>query len=493
MNIFKKIYKGVKAGMAAIKVKSVMDDNQIVGMINEFNNSIKRNLMLTGERYYNVDNDIKKRKMTKVVDGKVINESFKANNKLAHAKYKTMVDEKVNYLLSKPYTLTNKNGDSDKDKEIVDTIKNILGKDFGYVLNGLGYEASNKGIAWLHPYINEKGEFKYLIIPSEQCLPVWTDNSHTELDKMIRYYITEYWVGPNKKEETNVEIWSKEGVTYYTLENNTLVYDYNRSNDIDAGGPISHFQRNNEWVSWGKVPFIPFKNNRKEIPDIKFVKSLVDAYDFGRSDAANYIEEVKNLIFILKGYGGEDIGEFMEKLNYYRAIPIDDTDGGVDTISPNMDITALKEHYEQLKRDLIEDGQSVNKDLDKFGSAPSGVALKFMYSGLDLKCNAMEVEFKHGFNELLYFINVYFGEKGISNININDIDIVFNRNMTINESETIQNCAASKTIAPDDIILAHHPWIDDVEKAKEQLKEQNNNDGLYLDKIPINCEGNNNE
>ena len=51
MNIFKKIYKGVKAGMAAIKVKSVMDDNQIVGMINEFNNSIKRNLMLTGERY----------------------------------------------------------------------------------------------------------------------------------------------------------------------------------------------------------------------------------------------------------------------------------------------------------------------------------------------------------------------------------------------------------------------------------------------------------
>ena len=57
---------------------------------------------------------------------------------------------------------------------------------------------------------------------------------------------------------------------------------------------------------------------------------------------------------------------------------IDDTeDGGVDTLTPQMDITALREHYEQLNRDIVESGQSVNKDLDKFGSAPSGVALKF--------------------------------------------------------------------------------------------------------------------
>ena len=69
---------------------------------------------------------------------------------------------------------------------------------------------------------------------------------------------------------------------------------------------------------------------------------------------------------------------------------IDDAeDGGVDTLTPQMDITALREHYEQLNRDIVESGQSVNKDLDKFGSAPSGVALKFMYSSLDLKCNLM--------------------------------------------------------------------------------------------------------
>lgn len=55
---------------------------------------------------------------------------------------------------------------------------------------------------------------------------------------------------------------------------------------------------------------------------------------------------------------------------------VDDVeDGGMDTLTPQMDITALREHYEQLKRDIIEDGQAVNKDPDKYGNAPSGVAM----------------------------------------------------------------------------------------------------------------------
>ena len=117
------------------------------------------------------------------------------------------------------------------------------------------------------------------------------------------------------------------------------------------------------------MPFIAFKNNRIEKPDIKFVKSLIDGYDLGRSEAANYVEEVKNLIYVLKGYGGENVSEFMRTLNDDRAIVIDDPEeGGVDTLTPQMDITALREHYEQLKRDIVECGQSVNKDPDKYGN-----------------------------------------------------------------------------------------------------------------------------
>ncbi|WP_265858830.1 phage portal protein [Clostridium botulinum] len=478
-NIWNKIKKGVKAGIMAIRENNSLTDNKIVSLITDFNNSNIRKWMLIGEQYYEVENDIFKRRIFKKVDGKNIEETYKANNKLAHSKYKNMVDEKVAYLLSKDYSL------KCDDDSYVKNIKDILGKHFQYQLSGLGYEASNKGIAWLQAYIDEYGNFKTMIIPSEQCIPVWKDRSHTELDTMIRVYETVVWEYDKKKTITNVEIWTSEGVTYYRLDGKLLVMDYEKSND-DNNGPVAHYKKGDSWLAWGRVPFIAFKNNRIELPDIKFVKSLVDAYDLSRSEAANYVEEVKNLIFVLKGYGGEDISEFMRRLNEDRAIPIDDpTDGGVDTLTPTMDITALKEHYEQLKRDLIEDGQSINKDLDKFGSAPSGVALKFMYAGLDLKSNNMETEFKMGFENLLYFINIYLSENNLGLYKNMDLDILFNRNMEINESEVIENCNKSKGLTSDKTILANHPWVKDVEAEEKELEEQNKANLPFQDKVPI--------
>lgn len=477
-DIWNRFKRGVKAGLMAMQESNTLTSNKVINLINEFNSSNKRQLMLTGERYYEVDNDIFNRRITKVVDGQLVEETYKANNKLAHSKYKNMVDEKISYLLTRDLTLKCDN------EEYLKKVKDTLGKKFQYRITGLGYEASNKGIGWLQAYVDEEGRFNTMVIPSEQCIPIWKDNSHEELESMIRVYETTEWEYDRKKSITNVEVWTKDGVQYYIMNGKILTLDYNRS--TDNNGPKAHYKKGDMWYAWGKVPFIPFKNNRIEMPDIKFVKSLLDAYDLSRSEAANYVEEVKNLIFILKGYGGEDIAEFMKHLNEDRAIPIDDPqDGGVDALTPTMDITALREHYEQLKRDLIEDGQSVNKDLDKFGSAPSGVALKFMYSGLDLKCNALESEFKFGFETLIYFINIYLSEHNMGSYKDEDIEIIFNRDMEINESEVIENCQKSKGVISDDTIIANHPWVKDIETEKETLGKQKQESLPFQDKVPI--------
>lgn len=477
-DIWNRLKRGVKAGLMAMQESNTLTNNKVINLIYEFNSSDKRQLMLTGERYYEVDNDIFNRRITKVVNGQLVEETYKANNKLAHSKYKNMVDEKISYLLTRDLTLKCDN------EEYLNKVKDTLGKKFQYRITGLGYEASNKGIGWLQAYVDEEGRFNTMVIPSEQCIPIWRDNSHEELESMIRVYETTEWEYDRKKIITNVEVWTKDRVQYYIMNGKILTLDYNRS--TDNNGPKAHYKKGDMWYAWGKVPFIPFKNNRIEMPDIKFVKSLLDAYDLSRSEAANYVEEVKNLIFILKGYGGEDIAEFMKHLNEDRAIPIDDPqDGGVDALTPTMDITALREHYEQLKRDLIEDGQSVNKDLDKFGSAPSGVALKFMYSGLDLKCNALESEFKFGFETLIYFINIYLSEHNMGSYKDEDIEIIFNRDMEINESEVIENCQKSKGVISDDTIMANHPWVKDIETEKETLGKQKQESLPFQDKVPI--------
>lgn len=430
--------------------------------IKEFNASSKRKLMITGQKYYDVENDILDRQILRYTDEGYEEDKSKANNKLVHAFMKNLVDEKVGYLLSKPFSL-----DGEK-KEYIEKIKTVLGKNLQYEISKMGNEVSNKGLGYWYIYIDEAGNFKYMKMPAEQCIPIWKDNSHSELQAMIRYYIQIVYEGKEKKEVTKVEYYTEDTVEYYVMQENNLIYDIEVEPE---GGPVPHYKKGDEGRSWGKVPFVVFKNNDSEHPDIKFVKALIDDYDKRRSDISNILEECKNYITVLKNYGGQDLAEFLRDLNYYRAIKVDD-DGGVDVLSPKIDVEAAKLHLEQGKRDIKEFGQSVNMDLDKMGSAPSGIALKFLYSGLDLKCNKLELEFKNSWAQLLFFVDTFLAETGQGNYSNEDVEIVFNRDIAINETEAISNCVNSKDIISDETIIANHPWVKDPEQELERLKKQ---------------------
>ena len=50
---------------------------------------------------------------------------------------------------------------------------------------------------------------------------------------------------------------------------------------------------------------------------------------------ANFLDEVRSIVYALKGYGGHDLGEFMRDLNYFRAISLDE-DGGAEAITVSV-------------------------------------------------------------------------------------------------------------------------------------------------------------
>lgn len=434
--------------------------------IDEFNASKERKLMIKGENYYKVENDILNRKMYRYEDERPIEDETKANNKLAHGFMHTLVDDKVNYLLLKPYTLTC------EDKMYLGKIEEILGHRFQKRLSQLGNEASNKGIAWLHVYINSEGQFKMLKIPAEQIIPLWTDNDHEELQALIRYYDVEVYEGKEKKYITKIEYWTPESVDYYVIRDGEVILDSEMYLE-DSESYEGHFKINDQASSWGRIPFVYFKNNDFELPDLQFVKTLIDNYDVTRSDVANLLEEIKNIVYILKGYGGESLAEFVRDLAYYKGIKIDsDENAGVDKIENNINIEAAKEHYSTLKKDVFDFGQGVDKNSDKLGNNQSGIALKFVYSGLDLKCNTLEGWFKWGFEELIRFINIYLGITKVS-VSEKEIGIVFNRDIAINESQSITDCQNSKGIISDKTIIANHPWTESVDSEIKQIEEEN--------------------
>jgi SPP1 family phage portal protein len=94
-----------------------------------------------------------------------------------------------------------------------------------------------------------------------------------------------------------------------------------------------------------------------------------------------------------------------------------------------------------------------------------------MYTDIDLDVNAMETEFQAGFEELKWFIDKYLVHNGKSDYSEEEVEFVFNRDIFINEDAKIDNCTKSVGVISNRTILAHHPWVTDLEHELSQIEE----------------------
>lgn len=427
--------------------------------IKEFMASKERKLMLDGEAYY---------------------KNEPSNIVMPHAFMANLVDEKIQYILGKEPTIA-----STVDNSIyIETVTEVLGHTFLYQLNLLATEFSNKGIAWEQVYF-EDSKLKRMLIPSEQVIPVWTDNSHTKLQWLIRVYDVENYKGDKKDTVTKVEIYTDTNTFYYVLEHDKLILDSEKYLKMSDDKEFGHFELNGEQYSFNRPPFLWCKNNAYEIPDIKFVKALIDKYCDNRERLDSLLEDFKNFLVVIRGYSGDiqnviSLDEMLEN----RRIFVDEG-GSVDLVTPTIDTTANNAHNEALKDDIVLFGRSVDRNKMVSGNAPSGVALKTLYSGLDLKCNKAENEIIDYFSGLLYFVNTYLELTGtLTQQDKERLTLILNRDITMNESAVITDCKNSVGVISSKTIIANHPYVTDIDEELKQIEAENNVDlQEYVKKI----------
>lgn len=423
--------------------------------------------MIDGQKYYYNENDILDRKQYFYKDGYKTIDETKPNYRLPHNWHKLLVDQKVAYLVGKPIVF------QVDDKDYEDRLNLILGEEWDDNLTELAKNASNKGTEWLHIYINTEGKFKFIIIPAEEVIPIYDTSLQENLEAVLRYYTVEV----NDKDKIRVEWWTRDTVTYYIqTDSGEFILD-----DTEKKNPDSHFYYNDIGYGWTKVPFIEFPNNQERNSDLKFYKELIDNYDLNISDLANNLAEVQEIITILKGYEGTNLSEFYENLRYYKAIKVSG-EGGVDKLELNIPIEAKKEMFDRLEENIFLFGQGVNMKTDRFGNSPSGVALKFLYSLLDLKASIMERKFRKSIKRLLWFATEYINIIDKKNYDSTAIQVTFRKTMIANDKEDVEIAAQSKGIISDETIVANHPWVEDVAREMERLKEQ---EKIDLDRIDI--------
>lgn len=462
----------VKASNMILQGAKLSDKAFFEREIARWKNSAQRIMQIKGHLYYDGEHDILSRRRMVIGEGGKLEEVDNLpNNRLIDNQYAKLVNQKVNYLLGQPFVIEGGN------KRYVELLKRVFNKKFMKTLKNAGKSMLNNGIAWLYPHYGENGEFGFRVFPGYEILPFWKDSEHTALDAAVRLYLTAGYEGTTPVIIQNVEIYDLAGIHRYVLDGATLVPDI-VNNDESRSAHITATDANGNTAAfnWAKIPLIPLKYNECEIPLLKRVKTLQDGINVMLSDFENNMQEdARNTILVLKNYDGTNLGEFRKNLATYGAVKVrydGETKGGVETLEIKVNAENYKTIIEIFKKAIVENGMGYDAKDDRLSDNPNQMNIQSMYSDIDLDANEMETELQASFEDILWFVNAHFANTGEGNFDGEEINIIFNRDILINESEAIANCAASVGILSDETIIGQHPWVDDPQRELERLKKQ---------------------
>lgn len=405
------------------------------------------------KRYYRNENDVLFGKPKETTDDE--KPLRNADNRIPRNFHGLIVNQKASYAFTKPPTF------DVGTKEGNETVTKLLGDEYAADCMSLCVNAANASVAWVHYWDNGEG-FEWAVMESEQIIPVFDKGLKKKLLAVLRVYgefdefgeeyaVYEYWTDKVCQSfRRNVTETIDEGLICYDMFPTML-----------EGEMAAEYEHGYE-----EVPFIPFWNNNIHTDDLKNIKRLIDVYDKVYSGFINDLEDVQELIFILTGYGGTDLSEFLQDLKKYKAIKLDVDEGaGVNTLNIEIPIEARNSVLDATRKAIFEQGQGFDPRPENFGNQ-SGEALKFMYCLLEMKTGLMETQFRTGFNKLVRAICRSCG------ISCDTIIQTWKRTCIKNDTERAQICKDSVGVISQRTIVENHPFVEDADVELKQMEKE---------------------
>ncbi len=440
---------------------------QLIREINKFKFSKKALDMRVGENYFEGRHDIlNKTRQAIGNNGDLVDIKNLPNNRIIDNQYKKMVIQKVNYLLGKPILFQT------SSERYGAVLTRIVSKRLMKTINDIGVDCLNCGIGWLYVYYNEVGELSFKRFRPYEVIPVWLDEEHSILDYAIRIYDKRYYKGGVETTVQKVEVYTLDGIQHYEYNEGKLV----KCEVFNTPYFAVHNGKYTQEFNWSRIPLIDFKYNNREIPLVNMVKSLQDGINVILSNFQDNIQEdPRNTIMVLVNYGGENLGEFRQNLATYGAVKVQSEEGVVgDVKTINVEVNA--ENYKMIlslfKEAIVENGMSYNTRDDRLSSNPNQMNIKSLYSDIELDANGMELEFQASLESLLWFINRHLENTGLGDIIDDRVDVIFNRDMMLNESSVISDISKSVGLLSRKTLVEQHPYVLDVGRELERLSEE---------------------
>lgn len=436
-----------------------------------------------GERYYNNEGDIVKTgaAMVDAVNGYLKNMGQNplrsADNRISCNWHEILTVQKTAYGYTWAPVITIAGSE-----ELTNLVAEGLGDGFQTTLSRLCTYATNAGTAWLQ-YWEGEGKLKMTVHRANQCAAFTSpmDISGKKI-ALVRKYLLENGEGEQKP---HYEVWDDNEVVFINGETN-------RPEKIRMGEQETERLPN----PFGRIPFIEFKNNERRSSDLNKYKALIDCYDKIVSGFANDLDDIQEIILVLKGLSGENEGtiatperdssgnilydedgeiiykevqktvSLLQQIKAQKYLTVDG-EGGVDKIALDIPVEARKTALELLQEQIYIAGMGVNPNPERTGQA-TGAYVDHMYHLLELKTGLMETEFREAINELVRAVLSFHGKK-------KDVKIVqsWTRNKPKDANEIVNRLNAT----PETVMSSYtkrrlHPDIDDPQAEDKLVKQE---------------------
>lgn len=401
-----------------------------------------------------------------------------ADNRISNNWHEILTVQKNAYLFTYPPVFT-----IGGDEKLSQRINEMLGDDYAKTISRLGTYATNAGTSWLQYWINADGEFKIVAMKADQCA-AFTDPM--DIDETIIALVREYTLqDENGDDVPHYEVWDKDEVIF--VNGTTMKQEF-----VVMGGEMVDRMKN----PFGKVPFIEFPNNERKSSDLKKYKGLIDAYDKVVSGFINDLDDIQEIILVLKDLNGEtestvyvpdrdedgnikydEDGEIITKeiqkpvnllqqIKAQKYLTADDT-GGVDKLTIDIPTEARDVALTLLQKQIFISGMGVDPNPERTGQA-TGAYVDHLYHLLELKAGLMETEFRSSLNKLVRAMLDYIGAG-------KDVKITqsWTRNKPKDANETVNRLNAT----PENVMSNYtkrrlHPDIDDPDLEDKLVKKE---------------------
>ncbi len=228
---------------------------------------------------------------------------------------------------------------------------------------------------------------------------------------------------------------------------------------------------------FGGVPLTEYWNNESERGDFEGVLSLIDAYDILASDRVNDRQQFADALLVLTGVTGlsapGDTGDTRtpgQRLREDKTLALPD---------PSAKVEWLTKAQSEQDADVLR--RAIKDDIHKFSMVPdltdehfaqdsSGVAMRYKLLGLEQMTNIKERWFQEGLRRRLALCANYLRVTGCQTLDHARVQIVFKRNLPVNELELAQTARTLAGLVPDELLLSQLPCVPD---AREAMKMRN--------------------